>query len=80
MAQYVPEPTVAVEPRLWDVEVDGRPVGSVVSTGEKWAGQMRKPFRSLGIYDTKTEAVAAVINAYSKPEPERCATCGQVVA
>jgi len=73
---------IAVEPKSWSVEVDGKATGSVACYGPvlgpiRWLALHGIASTNIGTFDTKDEAIAAVL-AYTPPEI--CPTCGQVVA
>lgn len=76
-----PVPTVSVEPKTWTVEVDGETIGRVCfmpSTycADYWLALHGDMSKDIGRFDTKDEAVAAML-AYKVPEV--CPTCGQAV-
>ena len=89
MAGYNPQPgdpyvtsTVTVEPRSWGVDVDGEAIGAVVPVSSPyaptyWLALYGLLSKSIGRFDTKEEAVAAVLEYKA---PEVCPTCHQVVA
>ena len=75
MAQSTP--AVTVEPKSWSVEVEGQRIGSVAQlTSSQWVALHGHYSKTIGTFDSKDEAVAAVV-AYT--EPTICPTCGQAV-
>ena len=77
MSQTAPEPAITVKPRTWSVEVEGKHIGSVSQlTSSKWIALYGLYSKTIGNFDSKDEAVAAVL-AYT--EPVMCLTCGQAV-
>jgi len=75
-------PAVVIEPRSWAVEVDGEKLGTVVLIPQLYGPAFWIAFhgpvsKDIGRFDTKDEAIAAVL-AYEPPKV--CPTCHQVVA